>query len=219
MLSALGEPRDSGAKSGGYFWTGVSVERILEFLGQYETHPEARRADTRLLSRYIRRQNEQNELVSWSVALVSSGLSSAQDLTSHFGGRAVGSINREYFGEPIADRYTIRRLVSPTDEALDLSSGEETRAIERTVADWRSSKRKNKSPDPPTVPSGKGIRSARPKSNGLLLLYPLDGRVAGTPDAAPVIGMAISFPESNTAKSIEYTVNNVFTVAGDYDDL
>lgn len=219
LLRALGEPEAGGGKSGGHLWRDTGVDRILEFLGQYETHTEARRADTRLLARYIRRQNEQNELVSWSVALVSSGLSSAQDLNGHFDGHSVGSIQREYFGEAIADRYTIRRLVSPTDEARDLSSEQRVRALEKTVADWAASKRKDKSPDPPTAPSGRGIRSVRAKERGLLLLYPLDGRIAGTTGAAPVVGLAISFPASDTAKAIAYMVNNVFTTAGDYDDL
>ena len=51
------------------------------------------------------------------------------------------------------------------------------------------------------------------------MLYPLDGTTAGPRVAVPVVGMAISFPASDTAKAIEYTVNNVFTTAGDYDDL
>jgi hypothetical protein len=51
------------------------------------------------------------------------------------------------------------------------------------------------------------------------MLYPLDAIVAGTPDEVPVVGIALSFPESDTARAIEYRVNNVFTAAGDYDDL
>jgi hypothetical protein len=221
LLRKLGSPVSGGGRSGGYMWAGVSEEWVLEFLGQYDTHPEARRADTRLLSRYIRRQNEQNELVSWTVLLVSSGLSSAQDLTDHFEGRSVGSIEREYFGEKIADRYTIRRLVSPADEQRDLGDEERARALEWTVESWLKSTRKDKSPEPPTKPSGKGIRSenARPKERALLMLYPLDGRIAGTPNTTPVVGIAISFPASDTAQAIEYTVNNIFTTAGNYDDL
>lgn len=219
LLQALGEPEAGGGKSGGYLWADADVNRILEFLGQYETHPEARRADTRLLARYIQRQNEQNELVSWSVALVSSGLPTAEDLSDHLDGRAVGSIQREYFGEIIAGRYTIRRLVSPADEARDLTFKQKTQALEKTVADWAESKRKDKSPTPPTTPSGRSIRSVRGKEKALLLLYPLDGGVAGTAEGGPVIGLAISFPASDSAKAISYVVNNVFTTAGDYDDL
>ena len=33
------------------------------------------------------------------------------------------------------------------------------------------------------------------------------------------MGIALSFPKSDTAREIEYTVNNVFTEAGDYDSL
>jgi hypothetical protein len=219
LLQRLGAPQPDGSRTGGYLWRDVVAARVREFLERYETHPEARRADTRLLSRYIRRQNEQDELTSWSVVLVSSGLAAAQDLSSYFDGREVSAIKREYFGEKIDGRYTIRRLVSPSDEARDLSTEERAKALERTVADWTSSKRKDKSLEPPEAPSGRGTRSARPKERGLLLLYPLDGRTAETDGAMPIVGVAISFPESDTAKAINYTVNNVFTTAGDYDEL
>jgi hypothetical protein len=219
LLRTLGEPENDGGRTKGYRWCGVDAERILLFLGSYQTHPEARRADTRLLSRYIRRQNEQNELRSWTVLLVSSGLVEADELAVHFDGRDVGSIERES-QEPIKPlRYTIRRLVSPSDEARDLSEAEYRRALEFTVADWQASTRKNKSKTAPEAPSGRGIRHARPKQRGLLMLYPLDGTTAGTAGAVPVVGMAISFPASDTAKAIAYTVNNVFTTASDYDDI
>jgi hypothetical protein len=34
-----------------------------------------------------------------------------------------------------------------------------------------------------------------------------------------VVGVAISFPSSDTAAAITYAVNNVFATAGNYDDL
>lgn len=219
LLRALGEPEAGGGRKKGYRWGDVDVDRILQFLDSYLTHPEARRADTRLLSQYIRRQNEQDELRSWTVLLVSSGLPGAADLAPYFDGRDVGSIERES-QQPIRPlRYTIRRLVSPTDEARDLSVDEYQRALDFTVADWQASTRQNKSKTAPVAPSGRGIRHVRSKERGLLMLYPLDGTTAGTAGAVPVVGMAISFPASDTARAIEYTVNNVFTTAGDYDDL
>jgi hypothetical protein len=36
--------------------------------------------------------------------------------------------------------------------------------------------------------------------------------------AEPIIGFAISFPKSDTAKEISYTVNNVFDKYGDFGD-
>ncbi len=219
LLRNLGKPRLEGSKAGGYLWESVETTQILQFLERYQTHPEARRADTRLLSRYIRRQNEQNELTTWSVLLASSGLGDAQDLSGSFDGRAVGGIQRDYHGEKMEGRYTIRRLVSPSDEGVDLEPAEWKKAHEQTIAAWTTSKRKNKSPEPPKVPSGKASRGARPKNRGLLLIYPLDGRTARTQEDVPVIGIALSFPESDTAKEISYRVNNVFSAAGDYDEI
>lgn len=220
FLRGLGNPIQRDKRSGGHVWHNVGAVRVLDFLSQYETHPEARRADTRLLSSYISRQNTQGELSSWSVVLVSSTLPSAQDLAVYFDGRDIGGIQRAYFGERIADRYTIRRLVSPADEWLDLSEEEYQFALAQTVVEWKSSTRKDKPPNPPNTPSGRCIRRARPKTRGLLLIYPLDGRVANTDGTLPVVvGVALSFPQSDTAVAISYVVNNVFTDAGNYDDL
>lgn len=218
LVGKLGPYQPGGKRSGGYYWRGVTPERILEFLGQYQSHPEARRADTRLLARYVRRQNELGELTDWVVLLASSNHAEAMELDQHFDGLAVGSIRRTYFGEMIEGRYTIRRLVSPSDEAIDLDKDEWGRALQQTIVAWEQSRRRDKSSDPPKSPSGTAIRSVRPKSRGLLILYPLDGRCACTGDV-PVIGLAVSFPGSDTAEPIAYTVNNVFLETSDYDDL
>lgn len=218
LLRSLGNP-ESGGRTKGYIWPKVGVEPVLQFLGEYQTHPEARRADTRLLARYVRRQNEQNELLEWTVLLLSSGLADARDVSEYFDGRDVGSIQRARQDPLKPGRYTIRRLVSPSDEARDLSVDEYRFAVDQTVIDWAASTRKNRPATAPETPSGRRIRSARPRERALLMLYPLDGETAGTQDGAPVVGVAISFPASDTAEAIQYKVNNVFTTAGDYDDL
>ena len=51
------------------------------------------------------------------------------------------------------------------------------------------------------------------------MLYPLDGGVARTEHSLPVIGLAISFPASDTALEVDYVVANLFTRLADYDDL
>jgi hypothetical protein len=118
------------------------------------------------------------------------------------------------------DRYIIRRLVSPTDEQIDLRPDEAARALQISQAAWAADRRPSKSPDQPSSPSGTAIREARPKTRGLLLLYPLDSQHADYSDSVPVMGMAISFPKSDTAREITYLVNNVFTNSGgDYDSL
>jgi len=226
LLRGLAPQVPVGKKAGGYLWKNVDVRNILEFLRFYETHPDSRRADTRLLSSYILRQNTGGELIDWSVLLVSSdrkkgadGREGASDLSGHFDGLQVGSIERAYHGEQITDRYTIRRLVSPSDEIRDLTHDERAAALAYSNDAWIASTRKDKSTDPPVTPSGQGIRRARPKERALLMIYPLDGVVAKTEEGKPVVGIAISFPASDTAREIDYVVTNLFTKLGDYDDL
>jgi hypothetical protein len=215
-------PPTTGARAGGYLWHhNVDSSNILEFLSQYVSHPEAIRADTQLLSRYINKQNAQNELTEWSVCLASSSLNDTEDLTSHFNGLSVGAIFRAQNNaiERNLKKYSIKRLVSPLDEGRDLDLEEYQVAMTKTIELWAESKRINKSPAPPEKPSGRGIRFSRPKKRGMLIIYPLDPKEAGLTPSIPVVGFAISFPNSDTAKEISYTVNNVFTRNGDYDEF
>jgi hypothetical protein len=87
------------------------------------------------------------------------------------------------------------------------------------VKNWEESTRKEKSTTSPTTPGGRETRKFRSKQRGFLILYPLDGREAHVEAEKPVMGIAISFPYSDTAKEISYRVNNVFTDAGDIDSI
>lgn len=215
-VKSLGTP-DEGQKQGGFTWRrGSNV--VLDLLATYRSHEDARRADVSLLAKYIKAQLENGELVKWSIRLVSSGLADARE--EKFGGIAVGLVKRAPFPEDQQkDRYTIRRLVSPADEMIDLSDKQREEALKETRNDWEKSDRKDKSENPPTTPSGRWIREMRTKDHAVLLIYPLDPSHAKLPsDSPPVLGIAISFPKSKTAKEIAYTVNNVFTSRGGDDD-
>ena len=219
LIEKMGLP--VGGRTGGYLWRGVTSENIVSFLSIYQSHPEARRADARLLNLYIKKQVEHGELTDWSVFFASSGLDKAADVSEYFDGMAVGAIERardsSFFDE---EKYVIKRLVNPTDESRDLISDEPQIALDETIRLWAKSKRINKSPNPPEKMSGQGIRFGRSKHRGMLMIYPLDALQAGfSPDHMPIIGIAISFPKSETAKEISYTVNNVFTTSGDYDNF
>jgi hypothetical protein len=218
FVAALGDPENGGSKTGGYTWKGIGVEQVLTFLSSYRSHEDALRANTALLSRYIKTQNEHDELCNWTVHLVSSGKSEATP--SEINGLPLGLVTRaQYPEEPRPGRYTIRRLVSPSDEAIDLSHVQQELALAATVADWEQDKDPKKRETPPEVPGGSQIRQIRPKSDGLILVYPLDPQHTGVSDKSrPIIGIAISFPKSDTAREITYTVNNVFTRRGGDDD-
>ena len=113
----------------------------------------------------------------------------------------------------------MRRLLNPPDEVVGLSEEEYKEALAATEKSWELDTRKNKSKNPPKTPSGKGIREARPKTKALMILYPLDAIRVGLTESLPVMGMAISFPSSDTAREISYTANNVYTNAGDIDNI
>jgi hypothetical protein len=217
-LDSLGRPDGDGSKTGGYTWKDVDVESVLTFLASYRSHEDAVRANTALLSRYIKAQSGNGELKQWTVRLVSSGKSDATP--SEINGLRIGLVVRaQYPKESRPGRYTIRRLVSPTDEMSGLSPEQRKQALDASINDWEQDKDPGKSERPPEVPGGRQIRQIRPKANGLILLYPLDPQPAGIGDTSqPIIGIAISFPKSDTAREISYTVNNVFTRRGGDDD-
>jgi hypothetical protein len=115
---------------------------------------------------------------------------------------------------PPDDVYVIRRIVSPSDEMIDLTSSE--LALARKIA---AELRKTDDGDPAAL-SGPPIRRARPATRGLLLLYALDPRGAMSPhapgasafadDLDAVMGFAVSFPRDPDAPGIEYAVTNVY---------
>lgn len=190
----------------------ADVSRVLQ------SHEDAVRANTALLSRYIKAQSGNGELRQWTIRLVSSGKSDATP--SEINGLPIGLVVRaQYPKQSRPGRYTIRRLVSPTDEMSGLSPEQRKQALAASISDWEQDDDPGKSERPPELPGGRQIRQIRPKANGLILLYPLDPQAAGISDTSqPTMGIAISFPKSDTAREISYTVNNVFTRRGGDDD-
>jgi len=219
FLDSLGKCA-GGEREGGYTWTGVKSDRILQFLAQYDA-AGAPRANPLLWSNYIARQNSQGELQCWTVHLASSGLSRAQPLDEFFSGLPVSGIFRNPDGTT-KERHTIGRLVNPSDELRDLDPGERALAFARTRERWELDTRRNRASEPPDRPSGRDIRFARPKNRGLLLVYPLDEKAIEKPNlrcGVPLVGVAISFPESNTAQDIRYVVTNRYAEEGDFGDF
>jgi hypothetical protein len=217
-LKSIGPFILGGSIRGGYTWR-VAATEVLELLSKYRTHEDARRVNTDLLTRYIKAQTAQNELVEWTVHLVSSGLSESH---STIGGVDLGLITRAPYpkDQVRTDRYTIRRLVSPADELIDLTEPERINALNKTIEKWKNDKRPSKSKEPPTIPGGMQIRHSRPKTRGMLLIYPLDPMQVDLPKDSPeaVIGIGLSFPKSDKAADISYTVNNVFSSMGRIDE-
>jgi len=194
-----------------HVWDGVDAGDIIDWLSSYVTHDGARKARADVLRKYIEARLTDDELVEWTVALISNR--NAGEGTRSIAGLDVGLTGRQRIEQdaPTDGRYVIRRLVSPQDEAIDLTEDEYERALTRTRNSWQANPGRSRRTTPPDVPGGEAIRAIRPQSRGLLLLYPLDPAFPMPPVGdIPIVGFAMSFPESADTSAIEYVVNNVY---------
>jgi len=213
LVADIGREPDRGQEGKRrYRWTGVTPDVVLRFLTSYKTHTRSTRlVDPKAIARYIERQNLQNELTSWGVLLVSKDVSIDPEEASKSHSVKIGEYEvRCVTRKPLkisADKISIRRLVSPVDESLDLSTEELERA--RSI-DRGNPNRTNIDSD---LPSGPAIRQSRPKDRGLLIVYLLTGEDNGNSyggEGNEIVGFAVSFPRSDTAEPIEYWVNPVY---------
>ena len=197
---------------GSWLWQDVPASHVLEFLAGYRTHPDAHKVSSTLLSEFIRKMLPHGELTRWTVVLVGGGEGAEVRLRHDVKVRMLKR-TRKTLEE---NRYSIGRLMSPRDEAIDLDDAEWNAAIELT-AGW--AERKNA--PAPKVPAGPAIRRVRGFGAagvpgrphcGLLFLSLLDPQKAeaGFPsDTPPIAGFAVSFPASSVDEKVEYKVNNV----------
>ena len=66
--------------------------------------------------------------------------------------------------------------------------------------------------------NGEVIRRLRPKTHGLLLIYPLVPKGNAWPEDQPFMGLAFSFPSSHTACAVDYKVNKIWQTTFPEDD-
>ncbi|MGE0055382.1 MAG: Z1 domain-containing protein [Hyphomicrobium sp.] len=195
----------------GHVWNDVPADRVLDFLETYRSHPEARKANSLLLAEFIRSLVAEHELTHWTIALIGGGEGASLYLTEDV---SVDMLQRSAHGEH-TDRYSIRRLMSPRDEAIDLDDTSWLLALADTRKAFHADPGRNASKDEPEAPNGPAIRKVRPKERGVLFLYAIDPALAGDDvrlpeDTPPVIAFAASFPASQSGARVKYRVNNVF---------
>ena len=194
-------------RTGNRIWRGVPGEDVADLLADISVHPGSRKARGDYLARYIRSQNSLGGLVNWTVVLVSNrrGESSVE-----LGGCEVQPLLRAFHPRDSLDRatvYRIRRLVSPTDEMIDLTEDQYEWALDQTLRrHWKDQAGSRHRTDP-TRPNGPNIRRARDFRNGLLLIYPLQELDS---EGIPFVGFAASFPSADRDTPIEYVVNTVY---------
>ena len=202
LVSSLGS--HSRIERDNYIWEKVAPDKVVDFLSNYQAHPNARLANTARLVDYIKAQLRQNELVSWTIALISNVKA---DNHTTIAGLDVGLTLRKDAASDSSTEYRLvkSRLLSPLDEMLDLS----LTTRQEVLALTRERRREAGKPESSSSTSdGKIVREMRPSIRGLLLLYPLDPEAINA--QTPVVGFVISFPGSTNAVSVEYRVNPVY---------
>ncbi len=228
LLASLGAPgetnpqrnRDGGFHDWkGFLWNSVSADLVSDFFSAYTTHPKARKVNSTLLAEFVRKMSQIGELTSWTVALLAGGTGGDHVFQ---GNLKVEAMPKRAPDADIKDRYSIGRLLSPKDEAIDLDGPAWKAAMEMTTKSWKPDPARQKDgvkPNPPQLPSGPWIRRVRGEGSegvakaperGLLLLYPLDPTEAGLEDVStPVMAFGVSFPVSSSGTKVEYQVDHL----------
>ena len=232
FISALGASQNlnrqnfvrEGMKWNGHLWRDVPALSVISFLRDYKTHPASFRIMSPLIADFIEEMNKDRELTNWTVALIGKD-SGPDDKHRMVGGCSVNMLQRKRTTEH-ADRYSIKTLISPRDQAIDLTEDEWKAALELSQKTWRNDAERNDGKELPSEPRGPQIRhilgqgdakaniQARPE-RGLLMLYLLDPEGAAVDqlkDADPVVAWAISFPSSSSERRVsnsKYIANSV----------
>lgn len=201
LLRKLGSHTTQENKN--YIWKQVPPQKVIDFLLGYQSHDKCKLANTSLLVKYIKAQLP-HELTSWTVVLISNNRPKNK---MNIAGNEVGLTWRkdDSSDSPLEYRLSRSRLLSPTDEWLDLPKETREEILEITR---RRREQPGKPPSSSNTPDGKILRSKRSPKNGLLLLYPLDPEAINC--EISVMGFVISFPDSKTAQMVEYMVNNPY---------
>ncbi len=219
FLKSIGKPIElndphylhEGKSWSGSLWRNVGSADVVSFLRAYKTHKASFRIVSPLIADFIEEMNKDNELTNWTVALIGKergDLEKEKDV----GGQKVYMLERAPT-KGHADRYSIKTLISPRDQAIDLTKAEWDAALKLTEDTWRNDRERNQEKKVPVEPRGPQIRqilgSGVPelgipnrRDRGLLMLYLLDPEVAGLDAAVPVVAWAISFPNSSSDRRV-----------------
>lgn len=229
LIHALGKPLPlqdqhyvpEGQSWNGALWRDASPLSVIEFLRSYQTHPSSFRVVPPMLADFISGMSLDGELTRWTVALVGA----EKGETETIGGLQVGMLQRKAIGDH-DDRYSIKTLISPRDQAIDLTRAQYDAAVARSRETWRGDADRNEAKGPPDDPKGPAIRHVlgfghddtglKPdRTRGLLLLYLLDPVKSGCKaieKRSPALAWSMSFPGSASKRRVrdaDYMANSV----------
>ena len=217
LIRNLGTPENPNGKSQ-FLWRDVDLEKIENFLANFEVPESAKRFSPKNLLRFLAEKRKHGELLSWNVGIISKG--SGTEPYELIPGIVVRNLIRTPdSGSEDSDTYRIRKahIITRTDEYIDLSK-EEIQKLE-----FFSVEKKQKSNDETNSSTvsqggkskhkysmGEYLRNVLRQESGkpLLNFYFLDPVVAKVSDhSVPVVGFAISFPGSKRNDAVSFAVH------------
>ncbi|WP_321508162.1 Z1 domain-containing protein [uncultured Methanoregula sp.] len=202
FIRKLGEA--NGNIEGTPYWTDIPPGQILELIDDFQFKESSKTLRHSLIKQYIAKQNALQELTSWTVGLINK----QKPTKFHdFGSYHIGLTQRYPADPDNKELYAIKKgqIISPKHELIDLSEAEKQKALDKMFND---PEQQEQDLSKISIPSGPYIRSIRPSTRGLLLIYPLDPSCVGLDN--PIIGLAFSFPYSENATTVRYKVNNIY---------
>jgi len=226
LLTDIHDPSHADSTPSRPVWSGIPWQTVDGFLSRYRFDPRGSH-EIGAIRQYVQAQAKQDELVEWVIAMP--GLSrpdrrlGTEPLLS-VRGVPVNRIGRTRLKDK---PYDIGSLVNPAtldggprsgDEEIGLTNEQLAAARAAALID---TEQRGRFP--------RALRRQRSKRQGLLLLYPISPNSrpqAGAKDRLPlfedplrdgrtVLGIALVFPRSDSAATIEYVVGSVGSPQGD----
>jgi hypothetical protein len=155
---------------GGLLARDVAPEAVSAFLRAYKIHDDIVAFRSDLLADWIMGRAAVDELTDWSIFVASPG----DGRLTRLGGQEIGLVRRKRISSE-----SIGILTDPAHEGVDLPNGSD--AYKRDSGTY----------------DAEAMRAARPATQGLLIIYPLDPEHLGLPQTDPVIALALSLPQTS----------------------
>lgn len=222
LLAAIGTPNHQSTKAWYPEWRNVPWQTVDAFFSQYKFDPRGSN-EMGAIRQYLQVQTQQDELVEWVISMpvlsTTDSRLGTEPLLS-ISGTPVNRISRTRLSKKA---YDIGSLVNPASVDKEPGSGDEEIGLtDEQLAAARASVTE-------TVNFPNALRHQRSSRQGLLLVYPISPYSqprAGSKerlalfdnparDGVTVIGLAIVFPVSESAATIEYVVGSVGIPAGE----
>jgi hypothetical protein len=164
----------------------------------FEVSPRVLSANPANIAEYIRAQLAKDELTRWTVAIAAGKSGEKLQVPEAEELPLIQRIPITGQSRVQATECEVGVLVSPAHEALGLPVKEADAAFRDTEQEFRE-----RGKGTPKRASGQSLRSHRDPAEGLLLVYPIDPVASTVPvetQGIPIVGYAVSFPRSETAR-------------------